>query len=755
MNHRYPLPPEGIRQLLSSSGLAAIHYDRQLQVVWATEGASNAWGPLDHRRRERQPAVSHGLDGSGLNEVLQSVLANGQPREMLLHGPEGQQLLGRVSPWEDGRDGVLVTLTELAPTVVGRAAFHERGDAWQEVFRASSNGVLTLDEQGLIVDLNPAAERLLGVEAVDVVGREPEEATLGGGSHWAFCRSICSYVRGEHWTSPDRPRNVKGKRRNGDSFYCELVATVVEKPGGRQFVFLMGDITRTVRAEREAAARRRLFEATVGNAAVGISVCNMNNEWLFVNDQLCAMLGYTRRELVDLNPRQITHPEDQAASSQAFREMLEKREHRYQMQKRFICRDGSTLWALITVSLQKDQYGQPLRSIMITQDISEVKKLEQELRQSIRDREQFLAMLSHELRNPLSAMLNASRVLETTPGDLATLQEAAEVVRSNARAMGGMLEDLLDISRFSSSKIRLQRQDLDLVPLVAEAAESVRHLMEARNQRFELVLAETGCLVNGDPGRLQQAVVNLLVNASKYTPVGGQIGCRLESKGEHVELKVSDSGAGIPVELLEKVFEPFYQGQQTIDRSHGGMGLGLPLVRMIVRLHGGEVAAHSNGPGTGSLFRIALPLCEPTRPSELPLQLLVPEGGWNVMVVDDHAGIRMMLGRVLELKGMAVRLASDGRSAMQLLQQSIPDVMLIDIGLPDLNGFELARMIRSNPLWDGITLIAMTGYGQESDRKKSLAAGFEVHLVKPMDADDIIRVISERRPANNRKPVPS
>lgn len=742
------LPPDGIRQVLSSANVAAILLDSGLRIRWFTSEFSDRCGFELWHVGQPLPSFFPRADAPEFGSVLQQVAATRQPRETSFVGQSGIHYLCRVSPFDDGEDGTLVTLVDVESIRGGVGPVpQELGDPLQTVLAASPTGVLTLDEKGRVVDLNPAAERLLGYSRDEIRGRSAAGISLGGGSDWTFANAIQRFVRGDPWPPLDKPRSVKGKHRDGSSFYCELVGTRVEKKGQRRVVFLLTDISRSVRAEREAAARRRLFEATVGNAAVGISVCSMFNEWLFVNDRFCDMLGYPRESLVHLSPEQLTHPDDVEAVAAEFEQMVRRGTSSFQMQKRYLRSDGTSLWALITVSLQKDRHGQPLRSITVTQDISEVKQLEYELRESIREREQFLVMLSHELRNPLSAMLNASQLLGNPGGsDPRQMHDASEVIRNNARSMGAMLEELLDVSRFSSSKVRLQREDLDFSGLVHDAVESVRHLFDARKQTLDLVLPVTPLPVNGDAGRLQQAVVNLLVNANKYTPENGFVRCLVERQAGQLCMTVSDSGAGIPQELLERIFEPFYQVQQTIDRSLGGMGLGLSLVRMILRLHGGEVIASSEGPGRGSRFFVTLPLCQSESPIRSNSELQSIAGGCRLVLVDDHPGIRMMLGQTLQLRGFTVEVAANGQSALELIQRFLPDVMLVDIGLPDLNGYELARIIRRNPAWNPVRLIAMTGYGQESDRIKSFEAGFGLHLVKPLDADDILRAISDIMP---------
>jgi CheY-like chemotaxis protein len=358
-------------------------------------------------------------------------------------------------------------------------------------------------------------------------------------------------------------------------------------------------------------------------------------------------------------------------------------------------------------------------------------------------------MLSHELRNPLAPITNALQLLRLDQGDASTQQEALDALERQVATITRLVDDLLDVSRVTTGRIQLQQTDVDLNALVWGAADPFRPQMAERQQEFSVSLSDTPLWVYGDPTRLEQVVVNLLSNAVKYTPEGGQIWLTVvEDRGEAV-IRVRDSGNGIKASLLPHIFELFSQGERGLDRRQGGLGIGLPLVKSLVEMHGGTVMAQSEGPSRGSDFVVRLP----TVPSPVPQAVAPPEASTEpaarslrVLLVDDVADARRIFGRLLEILGHQVRTAGDGPSALKTALEFRPDVVLLDIGLPGMDGYEVAQRMRQEPMLQNVVLVAITGYGQESDRQRSEEAGFDRHLVKPLDIDvlqELLAAIAE------------
>ncbi len=369
-------------------------------------------------------------------------------------------------------------------------------------------------------------------------------------------------------------------------------------------------------------------------------------------------------------------------------------------------------------------------------DISPLKKAESNLQQAIRNRDHFLAMLSHELRNPLGAILNAAQILDQTTSNDERSYAASQVVRRQSEQMRLLLDDLLDVARVTQNKIVLRRQDCLLSEVISDAMDAVQPLVTARERRLDVIGIDSAARVDGDPARLQQVLINLLKNAAKYSPPGGTISVRLSEEDGQAIIRVKDNGVGISVEMLGRVFDLFVQSNETLDRADGGMGVGLTLVKAIVELHGGSVVAASAGHNQGSEFTVRLPLLTcaavtPPRHAE-PSAASDKSRCFRIAIVEDNADSRSTLQSLLQLDGHEVRAAADGLQGIELILEWRPEVALIDIGLPGLDGFEVAQRIRANQLTPIPYLVALTGYGFPADREKAIAAGFDVHLVKPL-----------------------
>jgi signal transduction histidine kinase len=363
-----------------------------------------------------------------------------------------------------------------------------------------------------------------------------------------------------------------------------------------------------------------------------------------------------------------------------------------------------------------------------------------------RAKDEFLAMLGHELRNPLAPIVTALQLLRRRGVDGGERERA--VIERQVRHLVGLVDDLLDVSRITRGKIRLKREPIELHDVFAKALELASPLLEQHHHEFVVDVPRTGLGVMADPARLAQVIGNLLTNAAKYTPAAGRIGVIAERDGAEVVLRVSDSGIGIEPAMLPRVFDLFTQERQAIDRAEGGLGLGLAIVRSLVTLHGGTVTAHSDGRGCGSQFTIRLERIElPTATSAAPSGPDVRSGSapLRVLVVDDNEDAAMMLSDVLTADGHVTATAHDGLSALEIAADFKPHVALLDIGLPVMDGFELARQFRATPALAATRLIAITGYGQEADRRQSAEAGFDAHMVKPVDVDELARLVGSSR----------
>jgi len=367
------------------------------------------------------------------------------------------------------------------------------------------------------------------------------------------------------------------------------------------------------------------------------------------------------------------------------------------------------------------------------------------LRQADRRKDEFLAMLAHELRNPLAPITSAAAILSNFKFDEAMVRRASTIISRQASHMTSLIDDLLDVSRVTRGKVELELGELDVKDVIADAVEQVRPLVERHGHALALQLAPGQAIVSGDRKRLVQVVANLLSNAAKYTPDGGRIEVALETGPGTVALTVRDNGIGMTPELIGHAFELFSQGAQGLDRSQGGLGIGLALVKSLVQLHGGSVGAQSGGSGMGSTFHLTLPLATPSTPRR-EAQPGRPDDGQapalRVGIVDDNQDAAVTLALFLETSGHTVTVAHSAGAALAALPPFAPDVCLLDIGLPDMNGFELARALQGGAGAARPVLIAVTGYAQDKDRDAALAAGFDALLAKPVSLDTLNAVLA-------------
>ncbi|WP_267146713.1 hybrid sensor histidine kinase/response regulator [Pyxidicoccus xibeiensis] len=383
------------------------------------------------------------------------------------------------------------------------------------------------------------------------------------------------------------------------------------------------------------------------------------------------------------------------------------------------------------------------REVVLRAKMSEAEAARAEAEAANRAKDQFLAMLGHELRNPLSAITSGVKVLSVARDDVRR-ERARALVERQALHLARLVDDLLDVARVSTGRIVLQKGSLDLAECVRRAVVALESAGRTRAHQVELDVEPAW--LEGDEGRLYQVVTNLVSNALKYTPDGGRVHVRTRVESEHVVLEVSDTGVGLPPEVLPRVFELFFQADHTLDRSQGGLGVGLTLVKRLVELHGGTVQARSEGNARGSSFTVRLPRGEVTTVTPPGVDVVAPGQGLRMLLVEDHTDSRQLVRELLETDGHTVFEAEDGLSGLAKARELHPDVVLLDIGLPGLDGYEVARALRASESGRALLIVAVTGYGLREDRLRALQAGFDEHLVKPVDLARLREVLAAREP---------
>jgi two-component system CheB/CheR fusion protein len=494
-----------------------------------------------------------------------------------------------------------------------------------------------------------------------------------------------------------------------------------------------------------------------------VFVKDERHRWILVNDGFCRLMGQDRAELIGKSDHDFFPPHEAevfwAKDDAVFEsgELIENEEH-------FTDASGSRHVILTRKTLHVDDDGRRFLLGVIT-DISTRKQVEEELRRSMdeldtrvnertaelsranalleeqdRCRTEFLSVLSHELRNPLGPILNALHLLDHTSPGSAPAKNARSIVQRQVEHLTRLVDDLLDVTRISRGKIQLRRQQVDLSDAVSRTVEDHRAVFERREIELEIRLSREQLLIEADPTRLAQIVGNLLQNASKFTHSGGRVIVSTSRAEDFAAISVRDTGVGLPSDMLERVFDPFTQAEDTLHRSSGGLGLGLALVKGLVELQRGRVVARSEGPGTGAEFVVWFPTVAALQP-ELPLTSPPSGRHRRALVVEDNLDAAETLRMVLEMEGLEVEVAHDGREGLAMARRFHPDLVLCDLGLPVLDGYEVARALRADPELSSSTLVAVTGYALPDDQRRAMDAGFDRHLAKPVPFAELESVL--------------
>jgi PAS domain S-box-containing protein len=440
------------------------------------------------------------------------------------------------------------------------------------------------------------------------------------------------------------------------------------------------------------------------------------------------------------------HPDDQHALMEAW-VAATKTQSRFSCQYRLRRHDGVYRFMDANgafVRLSGERRGEWVGNCV---DITEAKRAEEELRAGDQRKDEFLAMLAHELRNPMAPIMAAADLLQIAEIDEVRVRQTSEIIARQVKHMTALVDDLLDVSRVTRGLIRLENSTLDIKTIAAEAMEQVRPLMQAKGHHAAIQAPMDSALVTGDHKRLVQVVANLLNNAAKYTPAGGSIILQIETQDNHVLLSVKDNGIGMAPDVVERAFELFTQADRAIDRTQGGLGIGLALVKSLVELHDGSVTAFSKGIGQGSDFTIRLPRSfqknEHLGHAELPPQTSSESRPWKILVVDDNADAADTMGMLLEALGYEVLVEYGSHDALKRARKDKPDICLLDIGLPEIDGNDLAQYLRILPETQNAILVAISGYGQEQDRNRAFEAGFNHHFAKPVDISKLAKLLRE------------
>ena len=631
--------------------------------------------------------------------------------------------------------------------------------ASEERFRLLVEGtrdyaIYMLDPIGRIISWNPGAERIKGYRADEILGQHfsrfyPAEEALGGKPDAALKTAAAEgRYEAEGWRL----------RKDGSRFWASAIMTALydEAGGLRGFSKITRDLT--VKKQAEENARRLLQEQAARHAAEQGARQLQASEGrlrLFVQhapaavamfDREMRYLLFSRRWLTDY------HLGDQDLTGRShydvFPDMPDHWKEVYRLalagdvetcaEDHFVRGDGREEWLQWEVHPWRDDRGEIGGIIIFSEVITERRQAQEALRQANRLKDEFLAMLAHELRNPLAPISNALHIMKQPGADAAIRAQVRDMAERQVRHMARLLDDLLDVSRISRGKITLRPETVDVAAVASRTVEAQRPLAEERRHELTVSLPPEPVWMVADPTRLEQVLSNLLNNSVKYTDPGGHIRLTVQRSPGEVVIRVLDDGIGISPDMLPRVFDVFVQAERRLDRSQGGVGIGLTLVRRLVELHGGTVEAHSRGLGQGSEFVVRLPALDgeraaPPGGTEAPHAPTAALSSRRVLVVDDNEDAAESLAVLLRMQGQDVQVASNGPAALELAEAFRPQVVFLDIGMPGMDGYEVARRLRALPQLGDVVLIAQTGWGQEDDRRLSREAGFDEHLVKPTD----------------------
>jgi two-component system CheB/CheR fusion protein len=741
-----------MQHLLEGTDVGTLFLDEELRVRKFTPRIASVFRvkPQDVGRSIFDFGTS--LDRDHLREELQAALDEGRVTEGEVSDRDGTTYFLRILPYRPlepepaepvvgvhvpptGIQGVVLSLTDISALDEARAS----AERLLSAVRASEDAIFSMSLDGAITSWNPGAERLYGFTEEEIAGRniralvprerlEEVEDVTRTVARGTPLEGLDLLRLGRDGTLLDTSVSVSPIRnRRGEVVAASVVAR---------------DVAALTRARRDLEERESRIRLILDSAAEGIFGLDRSGRISFCNAACVRKLGYERPEALVGRELGILLPEP-APEGPPHRILAALAEGRAQHadDEDFATAEGE-LMAVEWWSHPVRKDGQIDGAVVTFIDVSERRRAEAALRTEVERREAFLAMLSHELRNPLSAILTATKVLGSDTSDPSSSMRARDVVTRQAQHMARLLDDLLDVSRITQGTISIERKDFDLRDALNMALEAIQPEFDALGLRLDVELPEAPMPVSGDPARFQQVFGNLLSNAARYAPAGSRAVVRGRLEDDQAVVEVEDEGDGIDPDMLEEIFELFVQTEQGIARSRGGLGVGLALVRRLVELHGGTVRAKSDGPGTGSTFEVRVPRKGAARRAASARAAAAPAAR-RIVLVEDQDDAREMLELLLRADGHQVSSAADGRAGLELIAQERPDVALVDIGLPGLDGFAVARAVRERSLGD-VFLVALTGYGTREDVEATRDAGFDAHLTKPARPEALRTVLEGR-----------
>jgi PAS domain S-box-containing protein len=607
-----------------------------------------------------------------------------------------------------------------------------------EVALASiGDAVIVTDQQGKVSFLNPIAESLTGWSSAAAEGqplasvfRIVNERTRAPVEHPVEKVLRSGVIQG-------LANHTVLLSKDGREVPIDDSAAPIRTQEGEVIgvVLVFRDITERRQSELQAAWLSSIVQSS-DDAIISKNLDGTITSW---NPAAERLYGFAAAEIIG-KPITTIIPPDLLDEERHILARLRRGERIEHFDTVRLTKHGERIDVSLTVSPIQDSEGTIVGASKIARDIRARRQLESRLRDEQRLKDEFLATLGHELRNPIAPIYTSAELLARSPQGFPGYAAVVNVIRRQVRHLTRLVDDLLDVARITQGLITLENEAVTVGDVIAQGVETVGPLL--REKRHELVETSAAgpLFVRGDKARLVQCISNIVGNAAKYTPAGGQIRITTRSDNDQVAIEVQDNGAGIPADLLSRVFDLFVQGKQAVDRAPGGLGIGLTMVRRLVEMHGGSVGVRSPGPGRGTTVEMTLPLAEaPTASGTEHAVTDLPRR--RVFLVDDNADAAQSLAMLLQMQGQDVQAVYSARDALSRIGAFNPDVVLLDIGLPEIDGYELIRRLKEMPDLRGARFVALTGYGQPADKERALRAGFHLHLVKPVSYEELARVL--------------
>lgn len=615
------------------------------------------------------------------------------------------------------------------------------------IVESAMDAIISIDRHQRIILFNAAAEKMFGCRADEVMG-EPLNRFIPQRFHQHHQQYVDNFARSGTATRKMGSLGViTGRRVNGEEFLLEASISQVGGDGGPCFTAVLRDISERKKTEDRLRESKNDLDRAQAVGQIGSWRINLRTSEVIWSAENHRIFGVPEGSALSFELFiNLVHPDDREYVNSKWQAGLTGEP--YDIEHRIVI-NGEVKWVRERAYLETDESDQLLGAFGITQDITQRKLAELALHEASHRKDEFLAMLAHELRNPLAPISNAVKILRMTQQGNRAIEQTTDMISRQVKHLVRLVDDLLDVSRVSRGKIKLQMEPVNLAGIIRQAIETSQPLIDSRGHTLKVCLPPGVVRVEGDATRLAQVISNLLNNAAKYTDAGGTITLGLELQLDNspdsallAVIRVKDNGRGMEPAALENLFNIFYQADRNLDRADGGLGIGLYLVKSLVTMHGGQVQAFSEGRGKGSEFVIHLPYFQEPQPEEAVNagSKAKPAHRKRILLVDDNPDVADSMAMLLNLFGHDVIMAHDGREAVDIALKEKPDIVLLDIGLPGMNGYEACRAMRNGGLIQTM-IVALTGYGQEEDRKMALKTGFDHHLAKPVDLDVLEKLL--------------